>query len=140
MAVSLTSTITLFSLFSFHPTAPRPPLLQQDVFYSLNQSLTFLDKHNAIACEARGIWFQIGFQSSFFFTACTAYELYNMITTTMKDSSFAVGNLHGSHSGRGSTNCCSSLTRFQQYVIVFFQKWCWFLHLEALGRIWYTWF
>ena len=104
--------------FSFHPTAPRPPLLQQDVFYSLNQSLTFLDEHNAIACEARGIWFQIGFQSSFFFTACTAYELYNMITTTMKDSSFAVRNLHGSHSGRGSTNCWRSLTRFQQYVIV----------------------
>ena len=85
-----------------------------DVIYSLNNTLTFSDWNPlSLACQVRGIWFQIGFQSSFFFTACTAYELYNMISTTMKDSSFAIRN-HRESAGVGG----SSLTQFQFYFAV----------------------
>jgi hypothetical protein len=71
-----------------------------DVVYSLNNVLTFSDWNPfSTVCTVRGIWFQIGFQSSFFFTACTAYELYNMINTTMNDS-----NLYLMHSRNNNSS------------------------------------
>jgi hypothetical protein len=96
------------------------------VIYSLNNTLAFSDWNPlSPACKARGIWFQIGFQSSFFFTACTAYELYNMITTTMQDSSFAFSNSYSRSTGESGYRRRSTysffkrtFTRFQLYFIM----------------------
>lgn len=52
-----------------------------DIIFSLNNLLTFLDwDPNSLACKVRGAWFQVGFQSSFMFTAFTAFELYRMVS------------------------------------------------------------
>ena len=92
-----------------------------DVIYSLNNTLTWSDwKPNSIACLARGVWFQIGFQSSFFFTACTAYELYNMITTTMKDSNFSMSDNNNNNVPDSSRNYPGqkNVSRFQLYLFI----------------------
>ena len=53
-----------------------------DIIFSLNNVLTFFDwDSEGAVCKIRGAWFQIGFQSSFMFTAFTAFELYRMIST-----------------------------------------------------------
>ena len=92
-----------------------------DVIYSLNNTLTWSDwDPKSIACLARGVWFQIGFQSSFFFTACTAYELYNMITTTMKDSNFSMSDNNNNNIPDSSRNYPGqkNVSRFQLYLFI----------------------
>ena len=58
-----------------------------DVIFSLNNVLTFYDwDAQGDVCKIRGAWVQIGFQSSFMFTAFTAFELYRMISTRKRGS------------------------------------------------------
>ncbi len=61
-----------------------------DIIFATNNVLTFSDwRDDSWECELRGAWFQVGFQSSFCFTAFTALELYLMITQTRFNKSSA---------------------------------------------------
>ena len=70
------STVYMIVLKLFMATAVS------DIIFSLNNVLTFYDwDDQGVVCKIRGAWFQVGFQSSFMFTAFTAFELYRMIST-----------------------------------------------------------